>query len=478
MTGYKGRHAVVLGLGLTGFSLARHLAAHGAAVRVADTRATPPFAANLAAALPGIKVAAGPFTAHTLAGADLIAISPGIAKDQPAIAAAVAGGAELVGDIELFARALPPEQKVLAVTGSNGKSTVTALTGALCRASGLATVVAGNIGDAVLDTLPAGNGWNDPHARSAGCPPSGHWPDVYVLELSSFQLETTSTLVPTAATVLNITDNHLDRYAGMDEYAAAKARIFHGGGIQVLNRDDPRSLALGIPGRVVQTFGGGVPESEEAWGLVQRGVTRDGQTETWLARGGALLVPASDLKLVGRHNALNALAALALASAVAKIDHTLLAALARFEGLPHRMQKVAEAGGVLFVDDSKGTTVAATRAALAGLSRPVVLIAGGDGKGQDFGPLAAAVEERCRAVLLIGRDAPIIERALAGTAVVIECAGTLDAAVARAVRMAKPGDAVVLSPACASLDQFANYVERGERYRRCVLAQLAEDAHA
>jgi len=485
---YSGRHAVVLGLGLTGFSLARHLAAHGAKVRVADTRATPPFAGNLAAALPGIEVAAGPFTAHTFAGADLVAISPGIAKDQPAIKAAVAGGAELVGDIELFARALPPEQKVLAITGSNGKSTVTALTGALCRASGLATVVAGNIGDAVLDTLPAGDDWNDPHARSARCPPGGrtvpsgrpggHWPDVYVLELSSFQLETTSTLAPTAAAVLNVTDNHLDRYPGMDEYVAAKARIFHGGGIQVLNRDDPRSLALGISGRVVQTFGGGVPESEEAWGLVDRGATRDGQSETWLARGGALLVPMADLKLVGRHNALNALAALALASAVAKIDHTLLAALARFEGLPHRMQKVAEAGGVLFVDDSKGTTVAATRAALAGLSRPVVLIAGGDGKGQDFGPLAASVDERCRAVLLIGRDAPIIERALAGTAAVIECAGTLDAAVVRAMQMAKPGDAVVLSPACASLDQFANYVARGERYRRCVLAQLAEDAHA
>jgi UDP-N-acetylmuramoylalanine--D-glutamate ligase len=455
MTDYTGRHAVVLGLGLTGFSLARHLAAHGATVRVADTRATPPFAANLAAALPNVEVAAGPFTAHTFAGADLVAISPGIAKDQPAIAAAVAGGAELVGDIELFARALPPEQKVLAITGSNGKSTVAALTGALCRASGLATVVAGNIGDAVLDNLPAD-----------GARPDG------------FQLETTAALVPTAATVLNVTENHLDRYAGMDEYTAAKARIFRGGGTQVLNRDDPRSLALRIPGRLVQTFGGGVPESEEAWGLVDRGVKHDGQPETWLARGGALLVPAADLQLVGRHNALNALAALALASAVAKIDHNLLAALARFEGLPHRMQKVTEAGGVLFVDDSKGTTVAATRAALAGLSRPVVLIAGGDGKGQDFGPLAASVDERCRAVVLIGRDAPAIARALAGTAAVIECAGTLDVAVARAVQIAKPGDAVVLSPACASLDQFVNYVERGERFRRCVLAQLAEDAHA
>jgi len=459
---YNGRNAVVLGLGLTGFSLARHLVAHGAIVRVADTRAAPPFATKLAAVLPGVPVATGPFTAATFAGADLIAISPGVARNQPTIVAAVANGAEQVGDIELFARVLPSEQKVLAITGSNGKSTVTAITGALCRAAGLATVVAGNIGDAVLDTLPA----------------ELDWPDVFVLELSSFQLETTSSLVPTAACVLNVTDNHLDRYAGIDDYAAAKARIFLSGGIQVLNRDDPRSLAMRIPGRLVQTFGAGVPESEEAWGLVDRGAKRDGLPETWLARGGALLIPASDLKLVGRHNALNALAALALASAVVKIDRSVLAALARFEGLPHRMQKIAEAGGVLFVDDSKGTTVAATRVALAGLGRPVVLIAGGDGKGQDFGPLRQTVDEHCRAVLLIGRDAMAIERALAGTAAVVECAGTLDVAVTRAMGMAKPGDAVVLSPACASLDQFANYIERGERFGHRVRTQLAEDAHA
>ena len=459
---YNGRNAVVLGLGLTGFSLARHLVAHGAIVRVADTRAAPPFATKLAAVLPGVPVATGPFTAATFAGADLIAISPGVSRNQPTIVAAVANGAEQVGDIELFARVLPSEQKVLAITGSNGKSTVTAITGALCRAAGLATVVAGNIGDAVLDTLPA----------------ELDWPDVFVLELSSFQLETTSSLVPTAACVLNVTDNHLDRYAGIDDYAAAKARIFLSGGIQVLNRDDPRSLAMRIPGRLVQTFGAGVPESEEAWGLVDRGAKRDGLPETWLARGGALLIPASDLKLVGRHNALNALAALALASAVVKIDRSVLAALARFEGLPHRMQKIAEAGGVLFVDDSKGTTVAATRVALAGLGRPVVLIAGGDGKGQDFRPLRDVVDEHCRAVLLIGRDAMAIERALAGTAAVVECAGTLDVAVTRAMGMAKPGDAVVLSPACASLDQFANYIERGERFGHRVRTQLAEDAHA
>ncbi|MEP7183393.1 MAG: UDP-N-acetylmuramoyl-L-alanine--D-glutamate ligase [Betaproteobacteria bacterium] len=455
----SGRNAVVLGLGLTGFSLARHLAARGATVRVADTRPAPPFADRLAPALPGVPLATGPFTDATLEGADLIAISPGVARSHPAIAAAVAHGVELVGDIELFARALPPGQKVLAITGSNGKTTVTALTGALCRAAGLSTVVAGNIGDAALDALPA----------------DGKWPDVFVLELSSFQLETTASLVPVAATVLNVSENHLDRYAGMGDYAAAKARIFANGGIQVVNRDDARSLAMRIPGRLVQTFGDGVPESEEAWGLVARG---DDDGDVWLARGGAMLVPAADLALVGRHNAQNALAALALTSAVARIDRAVLAALTRFEGLPHRMQRIVDAGGVLYVDDSKATTVAATRVALAGLARPVILIAGGDGKGQDFAPLKPAVDSRCRAVLLIGRDAQEIERALARSPVAIERCGTLSAAVARAVALAQRGDAVVLSPACASLDQFANYIERGDAFAREVRARLEAPAHA
>ncbi len=452
----------MLGLGLTGYSLARHLAANGAAVRVADTRAKPPFAAKLAAALPRVNATTGPIDDATLAGADLIAISPGVPKNQPAIAAAVARGVELVGDVELFARALPAGQKVLAITGSNGKTTVTALTGALCRAAGLATLVAGNIGDAVLDALPT----------------TGAWPDVYVLELSSFQLETTSSLAPTAATVLNVTDNHLDRYADIEEYARTKARIFAGSGVQVLNRDDPRSIAMQLPGRLVQTFGAGVPESEEAWGLVDRGAKRAGGSEIWLARGGALLVPMAELRLVGRHNALNALAALALASAVAKIDRAVLAAVTAFEGLPHRMQRIADTGGVLFVNDSKGTTVAATRVALAGLGRPVILIAGGDGKGQDFAPLRAAVDAHCRAVLLIGRDAPVIERALAGTKAAVERVGALPAAVARAIALARPGDAVLLSPACASLDQFADYVDRGSRFVDLVRSHFGENAHA
>jgi UDP-N-acetylmuramoylalanine--D-glutamate ligase len=454
---YKGRNAVVLGLGLTGYSLARHLAARGASVRVADTRPAPPFADRLRSTLPAIPVTTGPFGEATVAGADLIAISPGVPKDQPFIAAAVARGAELVGDVELFARALPPHPKVLAITGSNGKTTVTALTGALARAAGLATVVAGNIGDAVLDALPDDD----------------RWPDVFVLELSSFQLETTSSLAPVAATVLNVTENHLDRYPDLDAYAAAKARIFAQGGIQVLNRDDPRSLAMRREGSLVQTFGAGVPESEEAWGLVDRG-----GGGVWLARGGALLAPAADLTLVGRHNAQNALAALALTSAVAKIDRNVLTALARFEGLPHRMQRIAEAGGIAYVDDSKGTTVAATAAALDGIDRPVLLIAGGDGKGQDFAPLRAPVEAHCRAVLLIGRDAAALDRALAGTRATVERCGTLEAAVARAAQLARPGDVVLLSPACASLDQFASYVERGDRFAALVRARMAEGAHA
>jgi UDP-N-acetylmuramoylalanine--D-glutamate ligase len=463
---YNGRNAVVLGLGLTGFSLARHLALRGARVRVADTRERPPFAQRLASELPDVPLACGEFDEATFDGADLMAISPGVAKDQPAIAGAAARGAELVGDVELFARALPPTQKVLAITGTNGKTTATALTGELTRAAGLATVVAGNIGDAVLDVLDAFS-----PADGTGKP----WPDVFVLELSSFQLETTQTLSPLAAAVLNVSPNHMDRYPGLADYAAAKARIFEHADVQVLNRDDPIVRLMRRPGRTAQTFGAGVPVSEEAWGLVDRGDDAGG---AWLARGGALLAPVRDLALVGRHNALNALAALALTSAVAKIDRDVIAALARFRGLPHRMQRIGDADGVLYVNDSKGTTVTATQAALDGLARPVVLIAGGDGKGQDFRPLRASVQARCRAVLLIGRDAPLIERALEGSGVHVEALATLDRAVARAVALARPGDAVLLSPACASLDQFESYVARGEAFVRLVHEHAKDGVHA
>ena len=456
---YAGRNAVVLGLGVTGMSLVRHLARHGAEVRVADTRSNPPKVEALRAEFPAVTLEAGPFSSSTFAGADLIAISPGVPKDQSAIAEAVAGGAELVGDVEFFARALPADQKVLAITGTNGKTTVTALTGELTQAAGLSTVVAGNIGDAVLDAL---------ERHENGAP----WPAVFVLELSSYQLETTASLAPVAATVLNVTANHLDRYAGLADYAAAKARIFERASVEILNRDDPIVRLMRLPGRTVQTFGGGVPQSEEEWGLVAHG------EPTWLARGGELMLPTSSLALVGRHNAQNALAALALASSVARVQRPMLDALTRFRGLPHRMNPIAEANAVLFVDDSKGTTVAATEAALAGIGRPTILIAGGDGKGQSFAPLKSAVAQGCRAVLLIGRDADLIARAVSNAGVDVEIVGTLEAAVARAFELAQTGDAVLLSPACASLDQFHDYVERGERFATLVQARLREALHA
>ena len=420
---YRGRRALVLGLGSTGLSTARYLSRHGALVRVADTRAEPPQQDALARALPDVPIERGPFTSATFDGAELIAISPGIAKHEPVIEEAVAAGAELVGDVELFARALPADQKVLAVTGTNGKTTVTSLIGALTRAAGLSTVVAGNIGNPVLDEITR-------------CEEGTLWPSVFVLELSSYQLETTSSLAPVAATVLNVSANHMDRYSGIADYASAKARIFAHAAVQVLNRDDPIVRLMRRPGRIVQTFGAGVPLSEEEWGLVERG------GKTWLASGGDLIMETSRLALVGRHNAMNALAALALACAVAKRSRAMHEALANFRGLPHRMTPIADVEGILYIDDSKGTTVAATQVALEGIGRPVVLIAGGDGKGQSFAPLRAGVDRTCRAVLLIGRDAGEVARGLAGTKVPVEMAGTLEVAVARATEIARAGDAV------------------------------------
>jgi UDP-N-acetylmuramoylalanine--D-glutamate ligase len=457
--GYRNRRAVVLGLGLTGLSLARFLVRQGADVRVADTRADPPNRDTLQAELPDVRVVTGPYVDETFADTDLIAISPGVDARDAAIRAAVTRGTEIAGDIELFARELPADQKVLAITGTNGKTTVAALTGALTRAAGLQTVIAGNIGTPVLDALAT---------QTAGAP----WPRVFVLELSSYQLETTTSLKPIAAAVLNVSPNHMDRYAGIADYAGAKARVFAQATVQILNRDDPIVRLMRLPGRTAQTFGASVPLSEEEWGLVERG------GDTWLARGGELIMQTSRLTLVGRHNALNALAALALTSAVAKVGRPVLDALAAFSGLPHRMAPIAEAAGVLFVDDSKGTTVAATQVALEGMRRPVVLIAGGDGKGQSFRALRPIVEGACKAVLLIGRDAPLIARALGDTRVPVETLGTLERAVARAFELARSGDAVLLSPACASLDQFRDYTERGERFRALVRDHLGEAAHA
>ena len=447
----NGRKVVVLGLGDTGLSMARWLARRRAHVRVADSRAAPPHAQTLARELPQIALATGKFSDATFAGADLIAISPGIDRREAPIASALKRGVPVVGDIELFAQALKafiPHPlslipKVVAVTGSNGKSTVTAITGEMCRAAGRETVVAGNIGTPVLDALTAVEAGK---AR----------PEVFVLELSSFQLESTASLEPDAATVLNVTEDHLDRYDGLADYAAAKARVFAGGGAQILNRDDRWSLGMARAGRAQLTFGLTPPRGDSEWGIAGAGAARV------LARGRHPLIPVGELPLPGLHNAANALAAHALAHALGLPDAPLLDALRAFRGLPHRMQKVAQIAGVAFYDDSKGTNVGATVAALSGMDRPVVLIAGGDGKGQDFSPLAPAVKARARAVVLIGRDAQLIERAIAGSGVRIERAGDLQEAVARASGAAQPGDAVMLSPACASYDMFRDYVQRAE----------------
>ncbi|TCS71037.1 UDP-N-acetylmuramoylalanine--D-glutamate ligase [Sulfuritortus calidifontis] len=480
----EGRKALVVGLGDTGLSCVRWLLSQGAEVRATDSREAPPHAERLREAQPGVAVTLAGFRQVDFDWADLIVVSPGVAVATPEIQAAAKAGKDIVGDVELFARAvqgsrpegtprppfilaergLPqagegrgegnrgPGPKVIAITGSNGKSTVTSLVGHLCQAAGLKTVVAGNIGLPVLDALT-----EQGDAR----------PDVYVLELSSFQLETTSSLAPDAATVLNLSEDHMDRYAGMADYAAAKARIFAGAGAQVLNRDDALVLAMRLPGRTIYSFGLGEPVAAGEWGLIRQ----DGRY--WLAEHGRSLMPVDELPIAGLHNAANALAALALCRAVGIDDAPLLAGLKTFKGLPHRVEAVATIKGVTFYDDSKGTNVGATVAALLGMTCPVVLIAGGDGKGQDFSPLKDAVKN-ARAVVQIGRDGPRIAAAIAGT-VPVQRAESLEAAVRQGFTLARPGDAVLLSPACASFDMFRNYVHRAEVFIQAVQALKTEE---
>ena len=450
-----GKNTLVLGLGVSGLSMARWLSYRGAHVHVADTRSTPPCGAQLQRELPDIRVITGALRPESFHSVDLIAISPGVPTAEPLVEAAANRGIPVVGDIELFAQALPSiaTAKVLAITGSNGKSTVTEMTGAMCREAGLSTVVAGNIGLPVLGALLE-------IERAAGH--GGREPEVFVLELSSFQLETTSSLDAHVAACLNLSEDHLDRYRGMPAYAQAKARIFRGSGIQVLNRQDVWSRSMALAGRTVFTFGLDAPSGEREWGLT------DVQGEAWLAQGDRKLIGVSQLRVAGLHNAANALAALALTRAIDLPYEPLLRALAQFEGLPHRVQKVAEIDGVTFYDDSKGTNVGATVAALSGMRQSVVLIAGGDGKGQDFSPLRSAVAARARAVVLIGRDSEKIAQSIESSGVPMQRAQTMEEAVRMSLAAAREGDAVLLSPACASFDMFRDYEHRGQVFVQAV----------
>jgi UDP-N-acetylmuramoylalanine--D-glutamate ligase len=452
----KGQGVLVLGLGESGLAMAQWLARCGARVRAADSRPQPPNAEVLARSAPSAELIAGPFGLTLLEGIEVLAISPGLSQNEPVVQEARRRGIAVTGEIELFARALRDlgwrqACKVIAITGTNGKTTVTTLAGAMGGAAGVDTAVCGNISPAALDEL----------MRRVD---AGKAPDLWVLELSSFQLETSATLAPDAATVLNVSDDHLDRYDGLEAYAAAKARIFDGCALQVLNRDDPRVMAMARPGQRGASFGLDQPPAHDDFGIVEHA------GEHWLARGSEPLLPLYELPLAGRHNAANALAALALCQGVGLPTRPLVRALQSFRGLPHRVEKVAEFEGVAFYDDSKGTNVGATVAALQGLGRRVVLIAGGDGKGQDFSPLRAAVARHARAVVLIGRDAPLIEAAISGVEAPLLHAKDMDDAVRQARSAALPGDAVLLSPACASFDMFRNYAHRAEVFVAAVRA--------
>jgi UDP-N-acetylmuramoylalanine--D-glutamate ligase len=451
------KQVLVVGAGVSGLSCVRHLLGEGAAVRVLDTRQIPPGLAELRALLPEGAIHLGNWPAAAFAGVDEIVVSPGVGLDEPALAAAAARGVPLVGDIELFARAAT--RPVLAITGSNGKSTVTTLVGTLLRGAGLKPAVGGNLGTPALDLLA------DAQA------------DSYVLELSSFQLERTLSLAPAAACVLNLSPDHIDRHGSFAAYAAAKARVLRGAAVALLNRDDPAvaTLAgtLAATQRVVW-FGLGAPSGADDFGLVLCGGT------PWLARGDRALLPASALRLPGRHNLSNALAALALVDALGAPLEATLPALTAFTGLPHRTQFVAEHDAIAWYDDSKGTNVGAALAAIEGLAPTrstgrLVLILGGQGKGQDFAPLKAALAAHGRGAVLIGEDADAIAVAI-GDAVPCVRATDMQGAVAAAAALAQPGDGVLLSPACASFDMFSGYAARGDAFADAVRSRL-ETAH-
>lgn len=434
---------IVVGLGKSGMSLVRFLARQGVSFAVADTRENPPELATLRRDYPQVEVRCGELDVEFLCRADELYVSPGLALATPALQAAAARGVKLSGDIDLFAR--NAKAPIVAISGSNAKSTVTTLVGEMAVAAGKRVAVGGNLGMPALDLLS-----DDV--------------ELYVMELSSFQLETTHQLGAEVAAVLNVSEDHMDRYSGLPAYHLAKHRIFRGARQVVVNRQDALTRPLMSDGLPCWTFGLGAPDFK-AFGL------REENGEKYLAFEFQNLMPVRELKVRGAHNQANALAALALGHAVGLPFDAMLSSLRTFTGLEHRCQWVRELDGVSYYNDSKATNVGAALAAIDGLGMDMdgklVLIAGGDGKGADFSGLRDSVTRYCRAVVLIGRDADLIADAL-GEAVPQVRAASLDEAIAQCRALAQPGDAVLLSPACASFDMFKNYEERGQLFARAV----------
>ena len=443
--------AVIVGLGKTGLSCARYFHARGRPFKVIDSRFSPPGLAEFEIEFPEEVIEMGGFSQQSLLQAGEIVLSPGISLQTPEIAFAISQGVPVTGDIDIFSREV--KAPVVAVTGSNGKSTVVTLVSEMARQVGIRVAVGGNLDGLAsmpaLDLLSSGER------------------DLYILELSSFQLETTTRLNAEVAVILNLTEDHLDRYASMQDYAAAKQRIFNGARQVLVNRDDPASEPwLKDVGRR-STYGMSEAADDQSYGLSHK----DG--ETWLMRGSSRLMPSRDINLVGRHNVGNAMAALALGHAVGIPDSAMITTLREFAGLPHRCQLLRKLRGVDYYNDSKGTNIGATLVAIESVaeraSGEIVLIAGGIGKDADFSPLLPALERYVKRVVLIGRDADKLAR-LIGSRADIMRATSMEEAVAEAASSAVDGDAVLLSPACASFDMFKDFAHRGRVFAAAVEA--------
>jgi UDP-N-acetylmuramoylalanine--D-glutamate ligase len=435
-------NSVVVGLGRTGASCLRYLAKRGDRVSVTDSRRAPPGLEELGEFAGEVQLRLGGFDLSLLEGANQVLISPGVSLNEPIAAQARARGIDVLGDVELFARAV--RAPVIGITGTNGKSTVTTLVARMAAAAGRRVLAGGNLGEPALDLL--------------GQP----IPELYVLELSSFQLETTSSLALQAAAVLNVTADHLDRYGSVTEYAMAKERIFARADTIVLNADDKRVAGMGERYRhKARIVNFSITRDDTEYSLSQDGA------RFFLTRRGERLLDTARMKITGLHNAANALASLALGDAIGLPTPAMLSALESFPGLSHRSAWVGDIDGVRYIDDSKGTNVGATIAAVAGLPGPLLIIAGGEGKGQDFAPLIPAFRGKVRHAVLIGKDAPALAAALQGTCSV-ETVGSMQEAVEAARAAARPGDTVLLSPACASLDMFRDYGQRGDVFAAAV----------